>query len=177
MGPNAIDEAGNAVPADGELYPYHANGQDWQCAWHPAASPAPAGKRHGSAGVCLTPRGEVVLVTADGTNWGLPGGRPEGEEDWRETLEREVMEEACARVQQASLLGYGWGRCIRGPEKGLVLVRSFWLATVVLEPWIPSYEMTQRLLTDPRDALDRVLAADPQRAYRRLFREAFPEGP
>jgi ADP-ribose pyrophosphatase YjhB (NUDIX family) len=163
------------IPGDGELYAYHSNGQDWLCAWHPAALPAPEGKRHGSAAVCITRQGEVVLVTEDGAKWGLPGGRPERDEDWRETLDREVLEEACARVAHASLLGYGWGKCVRGQEEGLVLVRSLWVATVDLEAWEPCHEITDRLLTEPRDALERVMTGDPNRSFRRLFREAFPQ--
>jgi hypothetical protein len=40
--------------------------------------------------------------------------------------EREIMEEACARVTGARLLGFVRGRCADGREKGLVLVRSIW---------------------------------------------------
>jgi 8-oxo-dGTP pyrophosphatase MutT (NUDIX family) len=65
--------------------------------WHLQPEP-PDGKNHGSSGVCLTPARDMVLVSADGVVWGLPGGRPEGDESFEETLRREVSEEACARV-------------------------------------------------------------------------------
>ncbi|MEV6598428.1 NUDIX domain-containing protein [Actinoplanes sp. NPDC051346] len=68
--------------------------QHWQSTWH-SPTDVPAGTAHGSAGVCLTD-GQVVLVTDDGRHWQLPGGRPEDGEDWADTLDREVQEEACA---------------------------------------------------------------------------------
>ena len=50
-------------------------------------------------------------------------------EDWRATLEREVLEEACASVEEATLLGFAKGVCAsEGPEEGLVLVRALWHA-------------------------------------------------
>ena len=99
-------------------------------AWHPPTLPPPSGKRHGAAAICHTAADRVVLVSHDGgQHWSFPGGRPEGDEDWRETLEREVLEEACARVERASLLGFGRGRCLSGHEEGLVLVRSLWRST------------------------------------------------
>ena len=103
------------VAGDGERIHFSDNGQDWIIEWHPpdsAAKQAPTGTRHGSAAVCVTPDGEVVLISADSESWDLPGGRPEGDEDWRETLDREVLEEACAHVVEASLLGYTKGECL-----------------------------------------------------------------
>ena len=71
-------------------------------------------------------------MSMDGSSWDFPAGRPEGDEDWRATLDREVLEEACASVEEATLLGFSKGVCIRGPEEGLVLVRSLWCAVVSL---------------------------------------------
>jgi ADP-ribose pyrophosphatase YjhB (NUDIX family) len=85
--------------------------------------------------------------------WELPAGRPEAGEDWRTTLDREVMEEACAKVVSASLLGFGRGECVRGTEQGLVLVRAFWRADVELLPWEPVHEMKYRQQVAPAAAL------------------------
>lgn len=93
------------------------------------------------------------MITPNGENWGLPGGRPEGNETWEETLRREMREEACAEVKDATLLGFSRGECIRGHEAGLVLVRSLWLAHVELEPWIPEYEIVARKLVRPEQVL------------------------
>jgi ADP-ribose pyrophosphatase YjhB (NUDIX family) len=97
----------------------------------------------------------VVLVSSDGERWTLPGGRPESHERWADTLQREVREEACAVVTSSRLLGYTRGVCVRGPEQGLVLVRSHWRAEVVLHPWEPRFEMTHRLLVPAGDAFRR----------------------
>ena len=53
-----------------------------------------------------------MLVTWPGVAWEFPQGRPEEGEDWRATLDREVLEEACASVEEATLLGFARGVCI-----------------------------------------------------------------
>lgn len=161
------------VPADFEEHYFHQNGQEWAGVWYPPDAGAPPGKRHGATGVCLTHDGKVVVVS-DGGGWGLPGGRPEDDEDWYETLVREVSEEACATILDARLLAYARGTCLRGHEQGLVLVRSIWIATVQLEPWAPAFEIVERAILNPVAALDRLLPFDPNPALLRIFREAFP---
>lgn len=138
------------------------NGQDIVSTWHPPELPAPSGKRHGAAGICFTPDGKVVLVE-DGGSWVFPGGRPEGDEDWRETLDREVLEEACASVEEATLLGFARGKCIRGEEEGLVLVRSLWRAEVTLLPWEPQHETTDRMVVPLDEALAHLKIPDDHR--------------
>jgi ADP-ribose pyrophosphatase YjhB (NUDIX family) len=157
------------IARDDQQYALHSNGQDWLVSWHPPSRPPPEGKRHGSAAVCFTLDGQVVLGTEDGIAWGLPGGRPEGNEDWRDTLYREVLEEACARVTWATLLGYSRGACIHGHEAGLVIVRALWYAEVELQPWEPRFEITQRLLMPLDEALEMT---KPNEIYRRLFQAA-----
>ena len=131
-------------------------GQPWTASWHPPAPPPP-GKPHGSAAICRSQDGRIVLVSADqGETCYFPGGRPEGNEDWLETLEREVYEEACARVLDATLLGFSWGTCLEGPEEGLILVRGLWVADVSLEPWEPDHEMTDRILVPADEVLGRI---------------------
>jgi ADP-ribose pyrophosphatase YjhB (NUDIX family) len=79
-------------------------GQDWRVAWSPRPEPPP-GTPHGAEAVCVT-GDRIVLVSRDGDLWGLPAGRPEPGEDWADTLRREVLEEACAEVTSARLLGF-----------------------------------------------------------------------
>lgn len=50
----------------------------------------------------------VDIVTPD-QHWQLPGGRPKTGEDWADTLDREVQEEACATVLHRRLLGFSRG--------------------------------------------------------------------
>ena len=148
-------------------------GQNWTASWHPPELPAPAGRPHGSAGICFTPEKNIVLVTRPGISWEFPAGRPDGDEDWRATLDREVMEEACAVVEDATLLGFAKGVCIRGPEEGLVLIRSLWCADVSLDPWEPRHETTARLVVPPNEALERVgFGGDHQPIYERWFNDA-----
>lgn len=161
--------AADFVPLD-----YHDAGQRWTLAWHPPGDGPPLGTRHGSAAVCLTPEGLLVFCSEDGLVWQLPGGRPECNETWRETLGREVLEEACAAVETATLLGYARSVCLEGHEAGLVLVRALWRAEVTLLEWAPAFEMRFRRLVTPEDAIPLVdRGPHPGAIYRRLFFEAF----
>jgi ADP-ribose pyrophosphatase YjhB (NUDIX family) len=151
------------------------NGQDWRGAWHPPPDPPP-GRPHGAAAVCLA-RGEVVLVSGDGENWDLPGGRPEPDESLVDTLRREIREEACAAVRSCRLLGFSRGACVRGPEQGRVLLRSLWRAEVVLEAWEPQFEIAHRQLVPAGEALGQLFAQprfpdELRPLYRRMFTEA-----
>ncbi len=113
---------------------------------------------HGSAGVCVTADGHVVLISQDGVTWDLPAGRPESDEDWRATLDREVLEEACASITDATLLGFARSACIEGSERSLVLVRAFLCAHVEVHKWEPQFETTHRLLVPPDEAHRLLLA-------------------
>jgi 8-oxo-dGTP pyrophosphatase MutT (NUDIX family) len=131
------------------------------------------GNPHGAAAICFAGPDEVVLVSQDGDSWGFPGGRPESGESWRATLEREVSEEACATVSDATLLGFVHGKCIDGGELGLELVRSAWRADVSLEEWRPRHEMTRRAIVPAASALEHIdVPTGLQPIYRRWMREA-----
>lgn len=84
---------------------------------------------------------------------GAAGGRPEANEDWRATLDRGVMEEACAKVTDASLLGFSRVVCVKRHEESLVLVRAMWRADVELLSWEPLQKMRERRLVDPDEEL------------------------
>jgi ADP-ribose pyrophosphatase YjhB (NUDIX family) len=163
-----------SVVRDGEEVPFRSNEQDWLVSWHPP-DPPPAGVNHGSVGICATGAGEIVLISRDGRHWDFPAGRPEPGETWEETLRREVLEEACARVESARLLGFSRGTCICGPEEGRILVRAFWRAEVALDPWEPQMEIAHRRLIQSSSAfLELAKEADrlPLRVYRRALAEA-----
>ena len=147
------------VAADGQPILIRSAGQDWLVSWHPPPDP-PEGIPHGAEGVCVTPSGDVVLISTDGQTWDLPAGRPEPGETWEDTLRREMLEEACATVVVARLLGFGRGECIAGPEQGRVIVRSMWRADVELGPWEPQFEIPHRRVVAPAE-LDAVFAAHP----------------
>jgi ADP-ribose pyrophosphatase YjhB (NUDIX family) len=163
LGPMAPDFAEMAVPA---------NGGDWMMAWHPAAI-VPDGQPHGASAFCVTARGNVVLISTDGSRWGWPGGRPELGEAWEDTLRREMMEEACATVSDARLLGFVRSRCLSGHEEGLVLVRSIWRAEVTLLPWRPEHEIPFRRVVPARELARHLWMEDgAEPIYSRAAREA-----
>src|SRR5262249_5504324 len=110
---------GYPVARDGEPFAVRSNGGDWLIAWHPPTV-VPEGVAHGANAFCVTADARVVLISADGERWGWPGGRPEGNESWEQTLRREVLEEACAAVIDPRLLGFCRAVCLTGPESGLV---------------------------------------------------------
>jgi len=169
---HAITPATAPVLLDGIELPSQINGQDWLSSWH-APTVVPEGTRHGAAGICVTPQGAILLVSSDGTRWELPGGRPEGAETWAQTLQREVREEACAKVLSARLLGFYRGRCVRGPQQGLILVRAVFRAEVLLEPWKPQFETRQRKAVAASEVLPHFAPDDGHLpAYRRALREA-----
>ncbi len=135
-----------------EAFQIETGGRDVLVTWFPFHH-VPEGQRHGSGGICVTDNGKVVLATRDGETWEFPAGRPEGSESGEETLRREMREEACVEVREAKLLGFSRGECIRRHEKGLVLVRSIWLAKVELNKWAPEHEILARKLVQPERIL------------------------
>ena len=139
-----------AIAADGKEIGVHTNGGDWMTAWH-APGAVPDGTPHGANAFCVTSDGGVVLISNDEERWGWPGGRPEAGESWKDTLFREILEEACARVVDARLLGFCRSACLTGPEQGLILVRSIWLARVELMPWEPKFEIRYRRVVSASD--------------------------
>src|SRR5437867_1669178 len=131
------------IARDGEAFKVRSNGGNWSLAWHSPIA-ALSGKAHGANAFCVTADGGVVLISNDGERWGWPGGRPEGDESWEQTLRREILEETCSVVVDARLLGFCRGACLTGPEAGRLLVRSIWRAEVQLKPWKPRFEIAHR---------------------------------
>ena len=114
------------------------------------------GIAHGANAFCVTADDRVVLISDDGERWGWPGGRPEDDESWEQTLRREVLEETCAIVGDARLLGFCCAVCFTGMEEGLVLVRSVWRAEVELMPWEPYFEIAHRRVIPAAELLSHL---------------------
>ena len=145
--------ADGPVAADGVRIPIRSGGRQWLVSWHPPPEP-PDGSPHGAEGVCVTPGGDIVIISPDGVIWDLPAGRPEPGETWEQTLRREMDEEACATVTGARLLGFTRGQCRTGPEHSRVLVRSVWRAEVELAPWEARFEIADRRVVAPAAVAD-----------------------
>lgn len=56
-------------------------------------------------GVLFNDKGEVLIINTVG-NWQLPGGKPEKMEKLKETLLREVKEEASVEIEDIKPIGY-----------------------------------------------------------------------
>jgi ADP-ribose pyrophosphatase YjhB (NUDIX family) len=121
----------------------------------------------------VTPAGNVVLISPDGKLWDLPAGRPEMGETWEDTLRREMLEEACATVIEATLLGFTRGACVQGPETGRVLVRSVWRAEVELAPWQPRFEIPHRRVVAAADVMGQLALGT--HAFAPIIRRALQE--
>jgi ADP-ribose pyrophosphatase YjhB (NUDIX family) len=151
----------NAIAADGQRFAIGSDGQQWAVSWHPPPTP-PDGLPHGAEGICVTGDGQIVWISEDGERWSFPAGRPEGAESWEQTLRREMLEEACATVLRARLLGFVAGESMEGREQGRNLVRSLWRADVALGPWEPRFEIRHRRVLTATDAeMERLIAAHP----------------
>ena len=138
--------------------------------WHPP-SPKPVGRNHGACGICIDEAGEIVLISNDEQSWDFPAGRPEADEDWEQTLRREVLEEACAVVKDARLLGFTCGRRLESEVPSPVLVRSIWLAQVGLFDWNPQFEIQYRRLVPANHAI-RLVLPEFEPIWTRAFFEA-----
>ncbi|MGH9211245.1 MAG: NUDIX domain-containing protein [Acidimicrobiales bacterium] len=97
-------------------------------------------------GFAVTRQGGAVIVRHREGRELIPGGTREPGETLRETLERELHEEACARVVDAELFGH-MRAARRGPD-GVSDIHygSRWWARVELDPWAPEWEMAERRL-------------------------------
>jgi len=54
---------------------------------------------------CLNSHGEALIIKNE-HGWGLPGGHPEKNESWEESLRREIEEEADCTIKNFKLIGY-----------------------------------------------------------------------
>jgi len=111
-------------------------------------------------GVCFTELRKIVLVTTGAGRWNLPGGHPEQGETLEAALEREVWEEARARVVRSQYIGC---QQIEDPEAAvgpkLYYQARFW-ARVEVYPFKALFETTDRKLVDPGEFLDNLFWGD-----------------
>jgi ADP-ribose pyrophosphatase YjhB (NUDIX family) len=160
------------IARDGQQFAVRSSGGDWLVSWHPPNS-VPSGTPHGANAFCVTAGNHVVLISGDGQRWGWPGGRPEQDESWEQTLRRELLEETCTIAGDTRLLGFCRAACLTGPEAGVVLVRSIWRVEVRLLPWDPQFEIAHRRVVPVNDLLSHLWIEDGfEPIYRRALTEA-----
>lgn len=85
----------------------------------------------------------------------------------------EILEETCAVVANARLLGFCRAACLTGPEQGLVLVRSIWRAEVELMPWDPWFEIAHRRVVPAGELLSHLSMEE---EFEPIYYRALTEG-
>lgn len=117
--------------------------------WQPRYWPPPQADIRQVYGLCLTPQKQLVLVSKDGKDWTLPGGRPEASESPTDTLIREVLEEACATVNRNTYLG---AQRVDDTRTQSTYYQLRYLAHVELQAFEPKFEMLHRRCENPEAA-------------------------
>ncbi len=112
--------------------------------------------------VAVTEEGHIVVVAdSDEQLWQCPGGRREPGESLEDTLRREVLEEACARVTASELVGFQRFRHLTGGRAGRVTTDAMFWVRVQAEPFAPRFETCARRLLPLAAARDLPLWANP----------------
>ena len=128
--------------------------------WMPPAFVPPRDLTTQAYGVCFTEHRKIVLVTTGNSRWNLPGGHVAANETLEEALEREVWEEARARVIRSQYIGC---QQIDDPdaEAGpkLYYQARFW-ARVEVYPFKALVETTDRRLVGSDELLDTLFWGD-----------------
>lgn len=122
--------------------------------WMPPTFVPPRELTTQAYGVCFTENRKIVVVTSGDGRWNLPGGHPEANETLEAALEREVWEEARARVVRSQYIGC---QQVEDPgavgEPKLYYQARFW-ARVEVYPFKALFETIDRRLVDPDELLD-----------------------
>ena len=103
--------------------------------------------------VAFTGEGQLVAIEqwAEGL-WSFPGGRREQGESLVDTLRRELVEEACATLEDHELLGFQqFAHLVDGVVDEVTTDALFW-SRVSLLPFASEYETTARRLMNPEEA-------------------------
>lgn len=109
--------------------------------WQPNHYPPSQAEISQVYGLCLTSQSQLVLVSKDGNDWTLPGGRPEAGDSPTDTLIREVLEEACATVTSSTYLG---AQRVDDSATESTYYQLRYLAHVELRAFEPKFEMLYR---------------------------------
>jgi ADP-ribose pyrophosphatase YjhB (NUDIX family) len=126
-----------------------SEGRRYRIAWFDPPFRPPLDETSQALGICFSGDHRIVLVTWNGADWSLPGGRPESGETLEQALAREVREEACARVMGSRYIGCQRVEELDGDRLAYYQTR-FW-ARVELDEFRPEHEMSARRLVAPEE--------------------------
>lgn len=88
-----------------------------------------------------------LLIVKNGSTWTIPGGHPEINETKVETLNREIMEEACITLKDINYLG-----AVEVIENNEVYYQLRYIAKVdKILPFNQEFEISERLFVDLSD--------------------------
>ena len=113
------------------------DGRSYRVSWVPGCDPPSDFRVVQASAICFTKRGAVVLVSAGGGVWGLPGGHIEPGESAEDAARREVHEEATATVIGAKYIG---STCVQPMSGAPPFYQSRFWAHVKLLPFRPTLE-------------------------------------
>ena len=129
----------------------HFAGRSYEVTWHSAGDLPPRSQITQVSAICFAPDDRIVIVSADGRDWGIPGGHPENGESCEETLRREVLEESCCDVDRFCLLGW---QHVRDLADDSVHYQMRYCCRVNVRPFCPEHEIRYRRLIAPSDFLN-----------------------
>ena len=85
-----------------------------------------------------------LLIVKNENTWTIPGGHPKKDETYLQTLQREVMEEACITIKDVKYLG-----AVEVVENGKTYYQLRYTAKVAeMLPFTQSYETSERLFVN-----------------------------
>ncbi|MBO0731000.1 MAG: NUDIX domain-containing protein [Acidimicrobiaceae bacterium] len=135
----------------------HLKPRAWTATWlDPPFRPEPPDVTQAYA-ICFVPDRRIVLIRValdDGSPyWNLPGGGVKPGETLEDCLHREVMEEACARINTPTYLGCQRVDDPHHPYGPWRYYQARFCAEVELQPWHPQHETLERRLVAPEQFL------------------------
>jgi len=110
------------------------------------------GKKHTQVSGYVFNDKNQILIVKNGKTWTIPGGHPENNEKYLETLTRELMEEACVTLKDEKYLG-----AVEVVENGETYYQVRYTAKVKdILPFKQEWEISERLFVDLKD-LDKYI--------------------